>query len=74
MAISAVIPAAAETRPSFALPLGVKRFVNALVSSRVRAAQAELRRHDIMIHETSLIHGPYRRISLNEAELLPFNA
>jgi hypothetical protein len=60
-------------RPSALVALA-KRFVNALVASRIEAAERELHRHERLIHETALVYGEYRRIGLNKADLLPFNA
>jgi len=60
-------------RPSRLLT-SAKRAINAIVASRVEAAKAELRRHDFLVGETALTHGPYRTISLDKADLLPFNA
>jgi Tfp pilus assembly protein FimT len=50
-----------------------KRFVNALVASRTQAAARELRRHEALIREASLVHGGYASIGLDEADMLPFN-
>jgi hypothetical protein len=49
------------------------RFVNALIASRMASAERELRRHGF-VHEADLIHGEFRKIGLEQAELLPFNA
>ena len=62
----------AEGRTSGAAGI-FRRFVNALVASRVRAAEIELRRHDLRIRENTLVHGETRRVALSEADLLPFN-
>lgn len=64
---------AAPARRNIRLPTFVKRLINAIVASRVEAARAELRRHDLLIRETALTHGEYRKIGLDKAELLPFN-
>jgi hypothetical protein len=75
MAITAFSPAfapAVERRPS-RVAAWVRGILNAIVAYRVRRADAELRRHNVVIHEASLIHGPYRRVRLSEADLLPFN-
>ncbi len=64
--------AAAPAR-AIGIPLFFKRLVNALVASRAMAAEAELRRHEILLRETALVHGPYRLIGLDKADLLPFN-
>ncbi len=60
-------------RPTRLLTLG-KRVIDAIVASRVEAAKAELRPHDLLVRETALTHGPYPTISLDKADLLPFNA
>lgn len=64
------VPAVKRTSP---LANAARRFVNAIVSSRVDAAERELRRHSALIHETALVHGEFRTISLDKADLLPFN-
>lgn len=56
------------TRPGVA-----KSIVRALTASRVRAAARELHRHEPFVHETALLHGSLRAISLSEADVLPFN-
>jgi hypothetical protein len=63
----------AGDRPS-AVAAAAKRLVNALVASRVDAAERVLRRHRGFLHETALIAGEYRAIGLDKADLLPFNA
>jgi hypothetical protein len=50
-----------------------KRLVNAIAVSRMRAAEAELRRHGFIVGETVLTQGEYRAIGLGKADLLPFN-
>ena len=62
----------AEGRTSGAAGI-FKRFVDALMASRARAAAIELRRHDLRIRENALVHGETRRVALSEADLLPFN-
>jgi hypothetical protein len=64
--------AAAPAARKVALPNIAKRFVNALVASRMRAAEAELRRLDLLVRETALTHGEYRKIGLDKADLIPF--
>ena len=71
-AFSPAFAPAAERRPS-RMASWAKSVVNAIVAFRVRRADAELRRHDLAIHEASLTFGPYRKIRLDEADLLPFN-
>lgn len=71
-AFSPAFAPAAEGRPS-RMGSWAKGIVNAMVEYRVRRANAELRRHAIAIHEASLVHGPYRKVRLDEADLLPFN-
>lgn len=63
---------ASAANPS-AFAAAAKRLVNALVSSRVEAADRELRRRSGFLHETALINGEFRAIGLNKADLLPFN-
>jgi hypothetical protein len=60
-----------DERPSSLASLA-KRLVNGLVSSRVAAAERELRRHEGFIHETALIQGRFRRIGLSRSDVLPF--
>ena len=62
----------AEGRTSGAAGI-FRRFAKALIASRVRAAEIELRRHDFRIRESVLVHGETRRVALSEADLLPFN-
>ena len=49
-----------------------KRIVNAIAAARLEAAQRELRRHRLFLHETGLVQGEFRRIRLDTAGLLPF--
>jgi hypothetical protein len=58
--------------PSLIVSLA-KRFVNALVASRIATAERELRRHEALIHETARLHGDFRRVGLDRADLLPFS-
>jgi hypothetical protein len=51
----------------------VKRAVNAVVASRVDAASRELRRRGLYVPETAILHGDFRKIGLDKADLLPFN-
>ncbi|MBM6595914.1 hypothetical protein [Microvirga pudoricolor] len=49
------------------LPTWIKRFVNALVASRVEAAAQEMRRHDALIRD---LGGD--GVNLSHREILPF--
>jgi hypothetical protein len=50
-----------------------RRLASARVASRVRAGEIELRRCEFRIRESALVHGETCRVSLGEADLLPFN-
>jgi hypothetical protein len=74
MSTTIFAPALAPSAPRLpGLSKAAKGFVNALVASRMRAAEAELRRHRFLYAETDLIHGDYRKVGLDRADLLPFN-
>jgi hypothetical protein len=60
--------------PASLVATAARRLVNAIASSRIDAAERELRRHTVVIGETGLVHGEFRAISLDKADLLPFNA
>ena len=55
-------------------PLGslFSRCVDAILERRMRAAQAELRRHRVLTAETALVDGRSGRTGLREAGRLPF--
>jgi hypothetical protein len=71
---SAAFPAPAASVASRTSPLArwARRFVNAIVESRIRDAERELRRH-AFAGETALTHGQILKVRLNQADLLPFN-
>ena len=68
MSHAALAPAFGKAAPTVFMRQGV-----ATAAGRVRAADAELRRHLVLTGETALVHGPYRQIGLRAAEILPFN-
>jgi hypothetical protein len=69
-----MVATAIAATPRVGTRSGIARsIVRALTASRVRAAARELHRHEPFVHETALVHGNLRAISLSEADVLPFN-
>ncbi len=58
------------SQPSRLETLG-KRFINAIVASRLRTAERELRRREAFIRDLGSEQNP-SPVSLNQADLLPF--
>lgn len=54
-------------------PRLMARFLNALVESRLRAAEREVRRYQAHFGPTTLAEAGLARISLAKADMLPFN-
>ncbi|HEX2510655.1 MAG TPA: hypothetical protein VHK66_09070 [Microvirga sp.] len=75
MATTAYAPGftAVPARRAARIATFAKRLVNAIAASRMRAAETELRRHGFLVRESALTQGEYRAISLDKADLLPFN-
>jgi len=70
---SETLPTSTRTASGWSTSLAIfRRVVNAIVASRVDAAERELRRRALPIRETELVYGEYRRIGLDRADLLPF--
>jgi len=61
----------AGVRPHSGLATLAKRFVNALVASRVRTVELELRRHEALIQDLAR-RQDHSRLFLSQADLLPF--
>ncbi len=70
---SAVFTHSDTSAGRISVPNLAKRFVNALAASRAHAAARELRRHEALIREAALVHGYEVHVSLDDADLLPFN-
>ena len=58
--------AAVPARRKAPISAFAKRLVNAIAASRMRAAEAELRRHEFLVRETALTQGEYRAIGLEQ--------
>jgi hypothetical protein len=70
---TAVFTLVAKPRVSASTSLSqlAKRFMNALVASRVKSAELELRRHRPFIRDLALSYG-HEPVQSSEADLLPF--
>ena len=71
MASAVMTPAISAARPARSLKRA-KALVNAIVAHRVDQAARELRRRNLPIYESALVHGELRRLPLSKAGLLPF--
>jgi hypothetical protein len=49
-----------------------RRIVTKLVDARTAQVRHELARHGIHFDETAIVNGPYRRVGLSQADILPF--
>lgn len=69
--MTATLTSSTRTNPFLPLSKLAKRFVNALVASRIRAAELELRRREALTRDIACRqdHSPQ---FLNQDDLLPF--